>query len=522
MGLARTTVRRWRVDDREEHERGGGAASVAPARTVTCDGARCLWDPDAGFAVVRARLRAQEAEQRVAEHTGDVPKSSSRGREGLRPISDSVITRSDCWTPSGLRDWRRRSAARTRARASPGRARATSCRPLGPSRTRLAYWARVHGRFDPRGFRTEASTPDTTDARVSATRRRRGRRGARSSMRRRKSDAVAVDDGARSPTRGSRGPDPGRAFRTVASRGGGSRGSAAPTRRALRRRQRRRRRDCSSRWRFRSGTSSSARGAAARRVVGSLRPRGELLQDPGRVPRDQAGCWSRRFVATNLAAERLLPLDPRAKENVAAEAATRACARSSRRRARRRAGAEGAAFADVEEPARDGDGMDDADCQTAEEQETLDEERVARAAAAAVSAAGAVTLGHGSVFAFIFGGDAKRAEAAATSFIALRGSPIRTVKKKTGNPRGARDQTRVRRDATCGRGRARPGRTPAPLFAAKRLGVTSPVAQARFRSRGSRDAAEEGTEAEKASLPTLGRNKKPSKTNRQKPSCVLA
>ena len=125
------------------------------------------------------------------------------------------------------------------------------------------------------------------------------------------------------------------------------------------------------------------------------------------------------------------------------------------------------------------------------------------------------------MFAFIFGGDAKRAEAAATSFIARVGHRSEQLKKQ---PESS-PALEIKRAfvATCDLRDAAvrvPG-APAPLFAAKRLRVTSPVAQARFRSRGSRDAAEEGTEAEKASLPT-SEETKPSKTNRQKPSCVLA
>ena len=131
------------------------------------------------------------------------------------------------------------------------------------------------------------------------------------------------------------------------------------------------------------------------------------------------------------------------------------------------------------------------------------------------------TLGHGSVLAFVFGGDAKRAEAAATSFSARVGHRSEQLKK---NPDSSPAPTRSKAcSSTCDLRDAAvrvPG-APAPLFAAKRLRVTSPVAQARFRSRGSRDAAEEGTEAEKASLPP-SEERKPSKTNRQKPSCALA
>ena len=203
-------------------------------------------------------------------------------------------------------------------------------------------------------------------------------------------------------------------------------------------------------------------------------------------------CWSRRWrgrAPGTPPSASLPPRPPARRERRRRSGDAPARVRRGGARAARRA--EGAAFADEERPARDGDGASDgADCQTAEEQETLDEERVAVAAAAAVSAAGAVTLGHGSVLAFVFGGDAKRAEAAATSFIARVGHRSGTVKKKSGflaalEIKRAFVATCDLRDAA-----VRVPGAPAPLFAAKRLRVTSPVAQARFRSRGSRDAAE--------------------------------
>ena len=52
------------------------AAEVVPTESsVTCDGARCRWDPDAHFAILRVREAwAQLAERRRRGVSGNVPE----------------------------------------------------------------------------------------------------------------------------------------------------------------------------------------------------------------------------------------------------------------------------------------------------------------------------------------------------------------------------------------------------------------------------------------------------------------
>jgi hypothetical protein len=84
LATARSAASRVVSGSRFSGNAAAAAASVAPARTVTCDGARCLWDPDAHFALLRVRAAwAQLAEQRRRSVSGDVPKSNGCEREDV-------------------------------------------------------------------------------------------------------------------------------------------------------------------------------------------------------------------------------------------------------------------------------------------------------------------------------------------------------------------------------------------------------------------------------------------------------
>ena len=68
------------------------AAGVTPAQRVTCDGARCRWDPDAHFALLRVRAAwAQMAERRARRErrrvSDDVSGKPSNGTEEDSPFS---------------------------------------------------------------------------------------------------------------------------------------------------------------------------------------------------------------------------------------------------------------------------------------------------------------------------------------------------------------------------------------------------------------------------------------------------
>ena len=150
--------------------------------------------------------------------------------------------------------------------------------------------------------------------------------------------------------------------------------------------------------------------------------------------------------------------------------------RASKRSWRR---ADGAAFA--EDAAADGTG----DAKAPNIAEAVER-------GAAVSAAGAVTLGHGSVVSCVFAGDARRAETAAAAFVgrvteAERASAASRETSKHPNETPERDASAFAAEikrafvTSCDLRDVAirvPG-APAPLFAAKRLEVVGPVVQAR-------------------------------------------
>ena len=87
----------------------GGGASVAPARTVTCDGARCLWDPDAPSRAARRALGrswpsrgggAAETFRNRCGGGGDGGRRIAIFQKRARDAETDVANRLD-------RDWRR-------------------------------------------------------------------------------------------------------------------------------------------------------------------------------------------------------------------------------------------------------------------------------------------------------------------------------------------------------------------------------------------------------------------------------
>jgi hypothetical protein len=140
--------------------------------------------------------------------------------------------------------------------------------------------------------------------------------------------------------------------------------------------------------------------------------------------------------------------------------------------------AEGAAFADEERPADFSKRFET----EATDEETDEETILSVARGLAVSAAGSVTLGDGSVVAFLFGGDVEKA----TRFCSRVDAPSEhSQKDNSSNEATNLRLMEIKRafHASCDLNDVAvtlPG-APAPLFAAKRLEVTGPVAQARRR-----------------------------------------
>ena len=154
--------------------------------------------------------------------------------------------------------------------------------------------------------------------------------------------------------------------------------------------------------------------------------------------------------------------------------------------------AEGAAFADEERPVdflrRFSSPPNETKTNTTKPREETEEETIESVARGlAVSAAGSVTLGHGSVVACVFGGDVKKA----TRFCSRVDSFARDDAPSEHSQNVSNEASRVLMEikrafhASCDLHDVAvtlPG-APAPLFAAKRLEVTGPVAQARRRRR---------------------------------------
>ena len=79
------------------------AAGVAPARTVTCDGARCRWDPDAHFALLRVRAAwARMAEQRARRAQRRYPGNDPGGTKSNGADEDSPFSGNSGREPRGL------------------------------------------------------------------------------------------------------------------------------------------------------------------------------------------------------------------------------------------------------------------------------------------------------------------------------------------------------------------------------------------------------------------------------------
>jgi len=162
LATARSAASRVVAGWRFSGNAAAAAASVAPTRTVTCDGARCFWDPDAHFAILRVREAwAQLAEQRRRNVSGDVPETLNAEREAEVAIFPETLATTRRRTESArpvtgdgavggadAREGRRR-----------GRARAPR-RPLGPSRAHPAF---------PERFRKRSSRQSSanSDVRVS-------------------------------------------------------------------------------------------------------------------------------------------------------------------------------------------------------------------------------------------------------------------------------------------------------------------------------------------------------------------
>ena len=178
--LVRSAASRVVSGSRFSGNAAAAAASVAPARTVTCDGARCLWDPDAHFALLRVRAAwAQLAEQRWRSVSETFRNRTDVNAEALSPDRDFQNARDaeDGRRIGSNRDWRRLGRRRGRAR---GRRRVERGRRVVRSGRAERVWRfrNISGKFDrKRGFFTTRS--GDRRIRTFAFRRRGRRRGRR-------------------------------------------------------------------------------------------------------------------------------------------------------------------------------------------------------------------------------------------------------------------------------------------------------------------------------------------------------